>query len=152
MSLLERTLTVRQLVTAGGWLIGALVVVYAGLAIADGWKVQNVGVSAKTSPIGSVLPPKCQGYLDQSTGLPSGRTTSDWLLLRGRVHRYQLKAALESPANHVFECLGYSVVAGLHADEPGNADFSNYFQDEQGQTVVIVRVEYKKQANLQGKQ
>jgi hypothetical protein len=151
MSLLERTLTVRQLVKAAGWLVGALILAYVGLAIADSWRVQNIGVSAKNSPIAALLPEKCQGYVNQSTGIPSGRTASDGLLLRGRVHRYQLKAALENPANRVFECLGYSVMAGLHSEEPGSADFADYFLDDHGEAVVIVRVEYRKQVNLQGK-
>ena len=145
-ALLDRTVTLR---TISRYLAAVAVLAflaYVGGFIAQEFTLKYGGVSPYTSPIQDQIPEMCLGYSDVHSGKPYNYSQVDRLMLRGRVARLDTEK-LNNKFGLLVPCLGSAVVSGLHAGNPGDADFTKIYLDTDGNPILSISVQYHQKFN-----
>jgi hypothetical protein len=141
--LLNKTITIKQLLTALAALLLVLTVAWYVTLLALRWREKMGGVTHLSSPWFSSIPETCKAFSRRSMGSTLQSTLEDDVFLRFRVHRWPLSTP-QSPFGKTAECLGYAVLAGAHGDPAKDANFTEIFTDQTGEDVVEIRVRYFK--------
>ena len=101
------------------------------------WHSKMGGLPAPNSPYYSEIPDDCKKFSDRHswfTNLP------DSLALRIRPIR--IPDSYLQPGYGRIRCLGYSMLTGLHATDPLDANFTDTYVDAGGKPIVRITVEY----------
>jgi hypothetical protein len=142
-SFLDRSITVRQIWRWTRRVVYIAIPLYIWAFLSSSWDLKMGGAIPSRSPVKELFPAQCEGYIARSHGYGAGRITSDDLLLRGRIWRSSLEPQLNG-SSQLPQCFGYAVLAGMHDRNPGDANFTEQWLDESGDSVVTIHVEYNK--------
>lgn len=138
---LDKSITVRQIWRWTRRAIYIAIPLYVWAFLSSAWDLKMGGVNLNGSPVKDLIPKQCFGHVERSRGITVGRTARDSLLLRGRVWRFPLEPMING-SSQLPQCFGYAVLAGIHDREPGDANFTEQWLDDSGNSVVTISVEY----------
>lgn len=142
-SLLDRTITLRQLMICCIGTFALTMLVYIFLLLVTGWNMKMGGANYRNSPYVDLMPEGCKAAAGITGAGYSNDYAIDSLLLRQKVKRVVLSnPAQDFGGKSPLTCLGYTVMGGLHEREIGTANFAQRFEDKEGRPIVTVRVEY----------
>lgn len=141
--ILDKPFTLRQMLRWACWSLILVVPIYFWVYLGTAWDLKMGGVSLNHSPFKDQISVECLAYAQRSHGTPGGRTAVDNFLLRERITRVSIVNFIYGPG--IFKnCLGQAVITGLHAQVPGEANFTEELLDSNGDVIVTIRVEYSK--------
>ena len=97
--------------------------------------------NSKNSPYYKEIPNDCQAAIDRHNPTFGQGIMGDKWLLRLRPLRIPAEKYLNVNYSGV-RCLGYSVLTGLHIQDPLDANFTDTYVDGKGKPIVRISVKY----------
>jgi hypothetical protein len=135
--LLDTTFTLRQVRNYFLLLLIALFVLYVWQFFKLAWHSKMGGLRAQNSPYYQEIPDDCKKFSDRHSWFTNA---PDNLALR--IRGIRLKDNYLQPDYGSIRCLGYSVLTGLHMQDPLDANFTDTYTDYHGKPIVRITVEY----------
>ena len=145
-TVLQKTITVKQLMILMFLMLLILFSCWVYTLYSQRWRMQMGGVVGQKTSIYASIPEPCKAYAMRSMGGHIQSNLEDALMLRYRVHRWQIPLEGQ-PFGLLPNCLGYAVLAGANGTPPGEGNFTEIYADGKGQDVMEIRVRYYKKIN-----